>query len=82
MMRQFKVPKLSPTAQKMRNRRNELLSKAPRSKRAVRALEAEYSLRVYSQAEIEAFVSERPELETAEVIGNSSWDSSKPNFSY
>ena len=81
-MKQFKIPKLTPTAQKMRDRRNALLSKALRrkSKKALEALEAEFGLRVYTDEEVSEFVKERPKLETAKVIGKSEWSVSKPNF--
>lgn len=82
MMKQFKVPTLSPTAQKAFDRRTKLMGKAKRkdNKRATQALEEEYSLRVYSKAEIKAFVKERPELLTDAVIGKQEWDTTKPNF--
>ena len=82
MMKQFKTPKLSPSAQKIRDRRNALLDRALRknSKKALEALEAEFGLRVYTDEEVAEYVEERPKLETAKVIGKSEWSVSKPNF--
>ena len=82
MLKSWKVPTLSPTAQKARNRRCYLLEQAKGrdNKRARKQLKKEFNARVYTTAEINAFVSGRPELETKEVIGKSVWDMSKPNF--
>lgn len=84
MMKQFKVPTKSPSVQASHDRRIELIEKSRSrdNKRAVRALKAEYRLKVYTPKEVKAFVSERPELLTREVIGHSDWDLSKANFSY
>lgn len=83
-MKQFKQPTLTPGVQAMRDRRHELMRRAKGRKRdratAAEKLEAEYSLKVYTPEEVKAFVAERPELETATVIGNRYWDSTKPNF--
>ena len=82
MMKMFKVPTLSPTAQKARNRRDYLLEQAKGrdNKRARKQLADEFNARVYTTAEIRAFVAGRPELENEEVIGKSVWDMSMPNF--
>lgn len=39
-----------------------------------------YRIKVYTAREIEHFVQERPELLTAEIIGNSEWDARKAQF--
>jgi hypothetical protein len=82
MMKSWKVPTLSPTAQKSKDRRNYLIEQAKDqdNKRARKQLKKEFNARVYTAAEINTFVSNRPELETEEVIGKHEWDLSKPNF--
>jgi hypothetical protein len=80
MMKQFRIQKLSPTAQALHDRRNELISKAKNdrcNKRATTELAEEYKLKVYTKAEIKAFVKERPEIKTAPVIGKSYWNTQK-----
>ena len=82
MMKTFKVPKLSPSAQAHRDRRNELLEnvKGQSLKQSRKALKDEFSIKVYTQEEIEAFVKERPDLVTKKIIGHSVWNTLTPTY--
>lgn len=80
MMKAFKTPKLSPAAQKRKDRCNRLVKASKGSTEACRALEKEFKMRVYTEDEIKAFVKENPKI-TKKVVGKSAWNTAKPLYS-